>query len=37
MNSGDNGSRDLDTLWRNYKMLNDKNARDQLIVHYAPL
>jgi len=37
MNQGDNDSKDLDTLWRNYKMLNDKNARDQLIVHYAPL
>ncbi|HHY11831.1 MAG TPA: FliA/WhiG family RNA polymerase sigma factor [Firmicutes bacterium] len=27
----------LDALWRDYKALQDKHARDALITHYAPL
>ena len=27
----------IDELWRNFKILKDPAARDQLIVHYAPL
>jgi len=37
MNSVDNDVKKLDALWRDYKILNDKNARNQLIEHYAPL
>ena len=28
---------ELDALWRDYKALQDRLARDKLITHYAPL
>ena len=36
MNSVDNDVKKLDALWRDYKILNDKNARNRAIEHYAP-
>ncbi len=37
MKSNSMDSKRLDDLWRGYKMLKDKLARDNLITHYAPL
>jgi len=34
---GDDETKNIDELWRAFKLLNDKTARDKIIVYYAPL